>query len=180
MRLFKVVVTLSLTFLVSIVCLTACGTKSETEKSSVPSSNSGSATQGAVTDTIISEEEATDERNSDNKPVTVVDETGKKCTLKLDRNCINFEDVGTIFSKCSIGDIVWNGVYKSDFYYVRLIERYNKSEDYSNRYNLIYHRVYTIYKNQGEQVASFELPEWSGGFNLKNFICVCMMGISIF
>ncbi len=160
MRLFKVVVTLNLTFLVSIVCLTACGIKSELEKSPAPSSISGSAvSENATSENIFGEEDITKQdggktdsedtaKGAKSKPPTIIDERGEKCTLKLDRSSIDADDVGTIPSSCWFGDVIWNQVYKNHFYYVC----YEWADDGYE---------YILYKDRGEKLVTFRFPYYS-------------------
>lgn len=98
---------------------------------------SGSAVSGSATSSKNTD------KGANSKPTTVIDETGQKCTLKIDT--INSDDVGTIPSSCWFGNVIWNQVYKNHFYYVC----YNKWTD--NGYE------YSLYKDKGEKLATFQL-----------------------
>ena len=66
--------------------------------------------------------------------------------MKLDRSKIDFGDVGVIPSRCVVGNVVWNQVYKNDFYYACCDGHVSKRST-----------LYTIYKNHGEIVGIFIL-----------------------
>ena len=159
----------------SLVCLlNACGVNKETATSSTPTPASPSAVLGnamsgsAASGAVVSEEIEKTEKEAKAKTVTVTDETGKKCTLKLDRSKIDFGDVGVIPSRCVVGNVVWNQVYKNDFYYAC----YWETKDVLGEG---YNDTYTIYKNHGELVGTFTLSKQKFGtsfYQRSLYLCV--------
>lgn len=133
--------------------LNACGMNKGKEISPIHNISSGraigeSVTGGAIVNQSIAEQSyykddiKTDTTETKSKFTTIIDETGNKSTLKLDKRNINFDDISVSPSMSWFGDVVWSQVYKNHYYYAYLSKNDHDDE-------------YTIYKDYGEKVGSF-------------------------
>ena len=106
-----------------------------------------SATGGAiVNENFTGQSDNREDTKTDTKEMerrsTVIDETGKKCTLKLDGSSKDFDDISVSPSASWFGNVVWSQVYKNHYYYACLSKNEHNDE-------------YTIYKDSSEKVGSF-------------------------
>ncbi len=142
----------------------ACNMDKEVEVSPNHNVSSGraageSATGGAiVNENFTGQSDNRGDTKTDTKEMerrsTVIDETGKKCTLKLDGSSIDTTDyVGVSPSACWFGNIVWSQVYKNHFFYVCYKYMDNGYE-------------YSVYKDKGEKLGAITLQYDSSLVNL--------------
>ncbi|MBO5486891.1 MAG: hypothetical protein J5988_08205 [Eubacterium sp.] len=178
MKVSKNINFIAIMIVLSLVCLlNACGTNNKKESSSTPTPASPGAVSGnavsgnavsgsAASGAVVSEGMEKTEKEA--KTVTVTDETGEKCTLKLDRSRIDFSDVGVTPSNCDIGNVVWNQVYKNDFYYVCYTGKTNFRDEGG------FDAMYTIYKNHGQMLGVFMLgnDEFPGHYWYTPDMCI--------
>ncbi len=133
MRLFKVVVTLCLVVFVSIGGLTACGSKSEREKSPVSGSSSGSAVSGeAISENGFS------------------DRTGEKLSDIMQN--VDFSRQGASTSWHNMA-LYYNGNIQADghFYYITCDNKDDIDDEFLDEEDVIY----TVYRDRGEKVGTF-------------------------